>query len=430
MTQVDRERGGVGMSPRSEREVSNRSGSRFGVSGLVAAVAVVAAASAFSALGTLVARRMVTPSAHAPDPVRVLAIFGTGRSHPRTVRLSGEDSDLPGERYSLVFDQRSSESGHARLGGVLRESTPGAWPPWVERELISVDRGDLRVGSIGRITGWWFPSAESVNERAERISVALPGGPAPAWLFPSERPEEVSGGDHWAIHVHGRGASPLETLRGVGVAARTGRTSLVLSYRGDTDAPSAAHGRYGFGAAEWHDVSAAMAEAKRLGAKRITLFGWSMGATAALLAAELSPHASLIDGLVLDSPALNWPELVTHHARLAHVSPPFSRVARWLLASGLVRSGVPGGIPMARLTPRAFASQLRVPILIHCSPGDTFVPESAALELAELRPDLVTLHRTERGEHVRLWNVDPERWERLTEDFLMSLSRAQALNAR
>ena len=376
------------------------------------------------AAGVHVAQRMVVPSPRASTPVLVLGVSGQRQDPRRIVRLGGEDAGLPGSRYSLLFDQNATEPGHARLGAILRESPPHGEVAnsWVERELIGVDRGDLRVGTRGRITGWWYPAALSLDPRAEAITIPVDGGAAPAWVIPADEDAGARAGTHWAIHVHGRGASPDEALRGVRIAGRTGRTSLVISYRGDPGAPVATHERYGFGAAEWRDVSSAMAEARRRGATRITLFGWSMGGTACLLAARHSPHAALIDGIVLDSPAVNWRSLVVHHTQLARAPRLFGWLGAWLLETGLVRSGVPGGIPLRELTPSAFAEHLDVPTLIHCSPGDTFVPEGPARELAALRPDLVTLHRAQ-GEHVRLWNVEPERWEGVTQAFLEQLPK-------
>lgn len=384
--------------------------------------AALAALAGCVAAGVHVARRMVVPSRRAAAPVRVLALSGRPQDPRRVVRLGGEDAGLPGAQYSFLFDQDEVTPGYAQLGAIVRQSAPGTAEPhaWVERELIGVDRGHLRAGAVGRITGWWYSGATGLDARAETILIPVAGGVSPAWLIPADGDQSPDHGTHWAIHVHGRGASPAETLRGVRVARRTGRTSLVISYRGDPGSTAAINGRYGFGAAEWEDVAAAMAEAKRRGAAQITLFGWSMGATACLLATSRSEHASLIDAVVLDSPALHWRELVVHHTRLARAPRLFGLLGAWLLETGLVRSGVPGGIPLRELTPRAFARRLRVPTLIHCSPGDTFVPEGPARELAALRPDLVTLHRA-RGEHVRLWNVEPERWDDVTRAFLEQL---------
>jgi pimeloyl-ACP methyl ester carboxylesterase len=368
---------------------------------------------------------MVSQRTTSPTPLKVLTVRESTAGEPGVIRLSfGTDVDLPGAHYSLLFDQLvvGAAAGHARVGAVLRQSPPGFSPEhrWVERELIGVDRGVLRAGSRGRMTGWWYPDVTALDEDAELIELQLDGGPARAWIVRANHDDDEPV-THWAIHVHGRGAQLEETLRGVRVALQSGRVSMVMTYRGDVGAPAALNDRYGFGAAEWRDVSAAMAEASRRGALSITLFGWSMGGTACLLAAARSLDADLIDGIVLDSPALNWRALTVHHTRRAGVPGLFGWIGGWLLEIGLVRSGVPGGIPVRRLTPSAFAAHLAAPVLIHCGPEDTFVPEKPALEFAALCPELVTVHRVPLGEHVRLWNVEPERWDDATLTFLRRL---------
>src|SRR5690606_28336033 len=72
-----------------------------------------------------------------------------------------------------------------------------------------------------------------------------------------------------------------------------------------------------FGIAESADVEAAIDDAVRGGAKTILLIGWSMGATAVLQAAEHSAHRDMIAGLILESPAIDWLDILRHQAELA-----------------------------------------------------------------------------------------------------------------
>ncbi|WP_244303365.1 alpha/beta hydrolase family protein [Leucobacter coleopterorum] len=216
---------------------------------------------------------------------------------------------------------------------------------------------------------------------------------------------------------------PEETLRGVAPLARAGITSLVISYRNDPGAPAGENGRYGIGIAESRDVDAAIAEALRRGAARVTLFGWSMGGTACLVAATSGEYSAVIDGLILDSPAVDWTTLLRYHASLFFAPKAIADIGIRLLDSGVVRGGEPEGIAFAKLTPDSFARHLTVPVLIHASLGDTFVPCESSQRLANARPDLVQLRLQNEGEHVKLWNVDAEPWERVTEQFARSLPR-------
>ena len=368
---------------------------------------LLVAAGAVSA-GVALARRAVAIDRNAETPVTVAELQQhDGRTE---VWLRGEHSTLPGT-YSFVFD---AGGGHARIGDVLEERQ-GA----VRREVLSTGQGTLQPGTQGRITGWWFTEPEQLGFRVDRVTYPTELGDAEAWIIHPRRQRK----HRWAVHVHGRGAPPEETLRGVIPLARAGITSLVISYRNDPGAPLSENGRYGIGLSESRDVDAAIAEARRRGAERVTLFGWSMGGTASLVAATSGDHTSVIDGLILDSPAVDWASLLRYHATLSRAPHAVADIGIRLLDSGIIRGGEPDGIDFTRLTPAAFAEQLTIPVLIHASVGDTFVPCGGAQELANARPDLVQLRLQTTGEHVKLWNVAPEPWERVTEAFARALPR-------
>lgn len=392
-----------------------------GAAGGAAALAAVGAAGAV-AVGTALARMVVTPSEKTAEGVVVERIeqrddsvtaAATGPSDTKpvaTVWLRGADVSLPGE-YSLLFDQGA---GHARLGEICGHSGGS-----VARPVLAVDRGQLRAGVQGRITGWWYTTPEELGYRTERVTYATELGPAEAWIVHPR----IARKKRWAVHVHGRGARPEEALRGVAPLARAGITSLIISYRNDAGAPAGANGRYGIGVSESRDVDAAIAFAVGRGAERITLLGWSMGGTACLLSATRGAHLKMIDGLILDSPAIDWSELLRHQAGDKGMPGLLADVGLTLLRRGWVRGGEPSGLPLTELVPEAFARDLSVPVLIHASAQDSFVPCGPAEKLAALRPDTVHLRLQKTGEHVKLWNTEPEAWERGTEAFARSLSR-------
>ena len=394
-------------------ELMGRLGRALGIGAGAAVGAAALGAGAAMLGGIALARRAVTPDEAPEESAEVLAIerLGEGPDAGLAVRVVGTGDALPG-RYSLLFD---GDRGHARLG----EPVSGSGGPGVLRPLLAVDRGELRPGSRGRLTGWWYTDPAQLGLRTERIRYETELGPADAWLVHPKRARKR----RWAVHVHGRGALPEETLRGIAPLARAGITSLVISYRNDPGAPSGAHGRYGVGLAERRDVDAAIAEAVRRGAERVTLFGWSMGGTASLLAATVGDHRHLVDGLILDSPAIDWVRLLQYHAEGLRAPRILADIGVGLLTRGLVKGGEPGGISFDSLDAESFARELQVPVLIHASRGDTFVPPFGAERLAQLAPALVQLRLQETGEHVRLWNVDPEPWEARTEQFARSLPR-------
>ncbi len=388
----------------------------------VAGFAAIATATAAGCalLAGAVARRVVTPEARPDSSTRVRSVLPAARASRRygvdgpVVRIRGGWSELPGS-YSLILDGGAT---HAKVGPVL-EARRGT----AAREILTTDRGRVRRGATGRVTGWWYADpeelADEIGEGAsvERIVLPLEDGPATAWIV---RPADPVPG-RWAVHVHGMGALPAETLRGVPPLARAGLTSLVISYRNDPGAPRGAHGRYGLGSAEQRDVDAAIAEAVRRGATRVTLFGWSMGGTASTLAATRGAHRDAVDGLVLDSPALDWHGLLRHQARRVGIPRPIAALAVRLLEGGRVRGGDPASPGLAALSAPEIGRGLAVPTLIHVSAGDTYVPEDGALDFAARHSDLVVLRRQLVGEHVKLWNVDPEAWEAATERFVRGL---------
>ena len=118
------------------------------------------------------------------------------------------------------------------------------------------------------------------------------------------------------IQVHGRGTTRSECLRAVPVFHGLGITTLVVSYRNDGEAPRSRTGTYGLGATEWRDIDAAVGFARRRGARRVILMGWSMGGAIVLQVALNSAHRDVLVGLILESPVIDWRLVLDHQARL------------------------------------------------------------------------------------------------------------------
>lgn len=372
----------------------------------------------FVTLGWQFARRVLTPAERIESRVKVLAIEPSAAAPTgMQIWLSGPDVNLEGN-YSFIFDvqTRSTQhlAGHARLGSVTQRQGSGR-KLRIARDIVSVERGELRVGARGRITGWWYTAPEQLGYQSTLVSIPMPGGVGWGWVVTPN--DSVPG--RWAIHVHGRGTLPHEALRGIDPFAQAGITSLVIAYRNDRGAPPGKNGRYGLGLAEQQDVDAALGWARSQGAERVTLVGWSMGGTAVVLAAANGQNAHLVDAMVLDSPALDWPGILRHQARLAHLPALVAECSVWLLQAGVVRGALTGrrGTDLAVLTPRRLAASIGVPTLIHASEGDTFVPWQGALQVAQLRPSFVQIHPSQ-GEHVKLWNADTAGWQAETSRFL------------
>ncbi len=277
----------------------------------------------------------------------------------------------------------------------------------VKRKLLTHIGADSSLSSDAAFSGWYYSGPEELHLPFTAELIGSVVGPCPAWLF---TPPEPTG--TWVIQVHGRGTNRTECLRAVPVFHGAGITSLVVSYRNDGEAPRSRTGTYGLGATEWRDIDAAVGFARRRGAQRVVLMGWSMGAAVALQVALNSAHRHLIGGLILESPVIDWRVVLDYQTKLLGLPLAVSGLAIGALskewAAPVTRTG--GAIPFDRLDIVSRADELTHPILILHSDDDGFVPSDASYDLVERRPDLVEMQAFEVARHTKLWNYDQDRW--------------------
>lgn len=364
------------------------------VAGAMTVTAAALVAGSFGVIAARLARMVVTPARRIPN-VEILSWDPAAQ----TITLARDpDTQLPG-RYGLFTD---TAPGYIRLGTVLEETETT-----VKRKLLTHIAGDAGLTSAASFSGWYYNRPEQLHLPFTPELIGSPVGPCPAWLFPAERD---SGG--WVIQIHGRGTTRAETLRAVPVFRDLGYTSLLVSYRNDGEAPRSRTGMYALGATEWRDVDAAIAFARRHGAERIVLMGWSMGGAIALQAALSSGHRELIRGIVLDSPVIDWRSVLSYQAELMKVPTPVVGMALGALGTSWGANAVGAGdpIPFAQLDIVARASELRHPVLILHSDDDGFVPSEASHQLVVARPDLVEMRVFSDARHTKLWNYDQVRW--------------------
>lgn len=367
-------------------------GLRVALTLLSAALSVALAGMAF--LSIRMARRVVTPAVRVPD-TRIVDLDTSAQ----TITLTNTpDTRLPG-RYGLIT---TGTSRYLKLGSVLAEDETT-----VKRKLLTHIGSTSRLSPAAAFSGWYYERPEELHVPFTPELIGSSVGPCPGWLFPAETDTDV-----WVIQVHGRGTTRLECLRAVPVFRDAGITTLVVSYRNDGEAPRSRAGTYALGATEWRDVDAAMGFARRRGARRVILMGWSMGGAIALQVALNSAHRDILAGLILESPVLDWRLVLGYQARQLNVPSAVSDLAIGALQADWASSvtGTGGGIPFDRLDVVARAGELRHPILVLHSDDDGFVPSDASHDLVVARPDLVEMQVFEVARHTKLWNYDQQRW--------------------
>jgi acetyl esterase/lipase len=365
--------------------------------GVLLGSAAAAAAGALAGwLCLRIARGLVTPVVQRPERTRILAVdAGT------VTFRADQDTSAPGA-YSLYWGNRT---GHARIGAVVSTDRRAGT---VTRSIEAVYAGQLTPATGGYWSGYVYPHPEAAGLPFEEV--ILPG-PAPAWLIPG------SAGSPWIIHVHGLGGRRITGLRTAPFFHRLGCTQLLISYRGDPDAPPTADGKHHLGLSELADVEAALDYAASQGAGSIIISGWSMGATMALATAHTSAHRDLVTGLVLTAPVLDW-----HRTLFSHTA---ARRLPAALATGVLR--ILGG-QLHRLAGLGQPLDLRtldftgmappVPAIILHSVGDASTPIRISEEYASRFPDRVSLVRFPPCRHTQEWNISPTLWEDSVADWL------------
>jgi uncharacterized protein len=330
--------------------------------------------------------------AGAPPTLHEQQVLAAG---PGWVRLSRDAESLQPGTWALQW-----ESGFGWAGRVVATNAAG-----VVREFHALS-GQPPVGGWASLRG----VARNADPRTllglafTDVTFDSPLGRCPAWLVP--------GGDTtWVICVHGRGANRAEALRTVEALAPRGMPMLVVAYRGDAGAPRPPGGYSRLGEAEWTDLESAARFALANGARRLVLVGYSMGGQMVMQFLARSALVSRVAAVVLESPMLDWNAGLAYRARLLGVPAPLLWLGKQVAAA---RAGLDWGTldRVARTGPFA------TPVLVLHARGDRYAPLSASEAFARRHPGNVRLVVLGAGNHVEAWNVGPERYRDLLENWL------------
>lgn len=249
----------------------------------------------------------------------------------------------------------------------------------------------------------------------DEVMVPGPLGDYPAWSVPA------GPADTWVIAVHGRGADRREVLRMLPTLHRLGLPVLAISYRNDAGAPPSPDRRYHLGDTEWTDLAAAVRYALGHGARRVVLYGWSMGAALTGAFLDRADEAAHVAGVIWDSPVLDWRATLRVQA-VVHRMPA-------ALTSVVTRCATARtGIDFDRFDLVRHPPKVRPPTLLLHGESDSAVPPGPGRALAAAAPRLHwPLRHVELpgAEHTAGWNTDPAGYEAEVTRFLAGIGAAE-----
>ncbi|MDA8291179.1 MAG: alpha/beta hydrolase [Actinomycetota bacterium] len=351
-------------------------------------LAPAALAATLAAVGSLVADQVVDVRRSPRYAYRVVA------ADDRSVTLRRSRATERVGTYGLAYP-----GGHAVAGEVL-----GRTRTTVVRPIVRVVGAPPRPGRAALDHVDVGDPASAFGFDFFEVDLESDVGVCPAWVVPAS-------GDTWAIVVHGYGGRRSSALSFLPILRDLGITAVVPAYRNDPDAPPSPDRRYHLGETEWRDVDAAISYALSSGADRVVLYGWSMGAAIVLQAWARSASRGRVAALVLDSPVVDWRSVLRHLGQRRHVPRTVVRCAMRLVERRV-------DVDFDDLDWLRRAGELDVATYLVHGDDDLTVPFGPSVELARLRPDLVTLRVVPGAGHVGSWNVDPEAYARSLGEFL------------
>ncbi len=302
--------------------------------------------------------------------------------------------------FGLVWPGGSAKVGEvvtAQDGRVERPLLEGTAPP--EGTGVRIET-DVHEGNPRTALG--------LVHSEVRVPTEL--GEMPAWHVPAANE------DTWVITVHGRGASREEALRVVPQLHTAGLPVLLITYRNDAGAPASPDGLYHLGDTEWRDVEAAIRYAQGRGARKVVLYGWSMGGAIAGQLLARSGLATTVSGVVLDSPVTNWTQTLDLQARNRGVP-------TWLTPVAELVSGWRADIDFDRFDLVRNPPAVKPPTLVLHGSADGTVPAQSSRDLATAAPGLgwpLRYVEIPGADHTSGWNVATDTYRRELADFLTS----------
>lgn len=188
-----------------------------------------------------------------------------------------------------------------------------------------------------------------------------------AWWMPKGKPERVP-----VVILHGLGASKAHMIDYILFAQEQGNPTLAIDFRGHGGSDSSLTS---IGYFESRDAEAAMRFVRDQGAGDPVLWGTSMGAVSALLAAARDGSAA---GIIADAPFDTYRNTVLHHARLFYGLSEFPLIT---LAMPMIESRV--GFQVDKVDCLRAAEQIQAPMLLLAGEEDVRMPPAMVRTIYE-----------------------------------------------
>lgn len=321
--------------------------------------------------------------------------------------VNGEEYTISGSAYDVDGIMGGIRTDGTMIGIYSAPQVKDVSAKTSTRKLTALNGTKPAIGDKISLQGniWTTDPKTALNIDYQNITYEGPLGTMDAWLVPSP------GSSKWTIAVHGIGAHKREMLRFIKPINDAGNNMMIISYRNDEGNPKSPDNFFHLGDTEWEDLQAAVRYAKTQGATDISLFGVSLGGsiTENYLRRSLDIPTTNISHVILDSPALNWNEILRFQAQKAGY-PSF------IFFPATVSANIRAGINLERISTGPENIKHKT-LLIH-NADDPTVPQRASKQLAETRQDLITFIDFGTGGHVRAWNHDRQRYEQIITSFL------------
>jgi hypothetical protein len=323
-------------------------------------------------------------------------------------------------------DQEETKFDDAVVGLAVGESLLVAGPATREdggaqtRPVIDVIGSAPNVGDrYGLARDVWL-DPEQAGLEAEDVVISTPDGRQfPAWSIP------VEGSTEWAILAHGTGASRSEMLRMARPLHKAGYNVLVITYTGDVGAPPYDDGVYHFGRTEWQEVQAAVEYADAAGAETIVLGGTSHGGAVMLGFLARGELARKVDGLILDSPASSFDDIVDEAAEYVSLPVVDQPIPESLEDAAKLAVSFRYGVDFSAVDYSGMQGLVEVPLLTFQGVEDRTVPKAVNDRFMREAGARGTYEVVDGADHVLSWNLDPEAYETAITDFTMALESGE-----